>query len=151
MMHTCLAENTTNLSHRSWQTVIETLSPGWSQTWSMEKHLALRRLCSFHLRSLVRPGDLKLHDAHLSRRKYKKKIATQLSTHYWNIKPRLVTNLVHGKTPPLAKALLVSSQVLRHTWGYQNSCSYPTCQTPEDCTAQGFTSKCYPPPEPCPT
>ena len=34
-MHTCLAENTTNLSHRSCQTVSEPLSPGWSKTWSM--------------------------------------------------------------------------------------------------------------------
>ena len=35
MMHTCLAENTTNLSHRSCQTAIKTLTPGWSQTYSM--------------------------------------------------------------------------------------------------------------------
>ena len=36
MMHTCLAENTKKLSNRSCQTVIETLSPGWSPTWSIE-------------------------------------------------------------------------------------------------------------------
>ena len=35
MMHTCLAENTTNLLRRSCQIVIETLNPGLSQTWSM--------------------------------------------------------------------------------------------------------------------
>ena len=35
MMRNCLAENTTSLSHRSCQTAIETLSPGWSQHWSM--------------------------------------------------------------------------------------------------------------------
>ena len=36
MMHNCLAENTTNLSHLSCQTIIETLSPSWSQTRSMK-------------------------------------------------------------------------------------------------------------------
>jgi hypothetical protein len=36
-------------------------------------------------------------------------------------------------------------------WGDTNTCSYPTCQTPDDCTAQGVTSLCYPPPAPCPT
>ena len=35
VMHNCLAENTKNLSYRSCQTVIETLSPGWSQSWPM--------------------------------------------------------------------------------------------------------------------
>ena len=35
MIHTCLAENTTNLSHRSCQTAIGTLTPGLSQTYSM--------------------------------------------------------------------------------------------------------------------
>ena len=35
MIHTCLAENTTNLSYRSCQTAIETLNLGWSQTYSM--------------------------------------------------------------------------------------------------------------------
>ena len=34
-MHTYLAENTKNLSHLSFQTVIETLSPGWTHTGSM--------------------------------------------------------------------------------------------------------------------
>ena len=34
-MYNCLAEYKTNLSHRSGQTAIETLTPGWSQTYSM--------------------------------------------------------------------------------------------------------------------
>ena len=40
MMHTCLEENTTNLSHGSCQAVIETLSPGWSKNWFMA-HLVM--------------------------------------------------------------------------------------------------------------
>ena len=37
------------------------------------------------------------------------------------------------------------------SWGDKNTCSYPTCQTADDCKAIGSTSVCYPPAAPCPT
>ena len=36
-------------------------------------------------------------------------------------------------------------------WGDKNTCSYPTCQTADDCKAIGSSSVCYPPATPCPT
>ena len=35
MIHTCIAENKTSLSHRTCETATVTLSPGQSQTYSM--------------------------------------------------------------------------------------------------------------------
>ena len=36
--------NETNLSQRSCQTIIETLSPGWSQTWSKASYFLSQKL-----------------------------------------------------------------------------------------------------------
>ena len=75
MMYNCLAENKTNLSQRSCQTIIETLSPGWSQTWSMAKLLTFRKLANFSSQILSHTWGSQVQVVHLSSKKYNKLIA----------------------------------------------------------------------------